>query len=79
MGRQLALVSKMVKSSECRGADRDIFYIETGRYDHHAQVAQGLDREFGELNDALTAFVSELKAQGKWEDVTVVVSSDFGR
>jgi len=44
-----------------------------------ANVLQRLDREFTELDDALNAFVEEMKAQGKWDDVTIVVSSDFGR
>jgi len=44
-----------------------------------ANVLQQLDKQFTELDDALNAFVEEMKAQGKWDDVTIVVSSDFGR
>lgn len=69
----------MIEASGCRGSDRDIFYIETGMYDHHSGVVQGLQKEFSELNDALNSFVTELKSQGKWQDVTVMVTSDFGR
>lgn len=79
IGRQLRMVAKMSDSTDCRGADRDIFYIETGSYDHHANLKSGLDREFGRLNEALSAFVSEIKAKGKWDDYTIVVSSEFGR
>ena len=79
VGRQLSLVSKIIKSNECRGADRDLFYIETGKYDHHKDTLAGLDNEFSLLNEALTSFVAEMKDQEKWDDVTIVVSSDFGR
>jgi hypothetical protein len=34
LGRQLRLVAGLTGSNECRGADRDIYYIETGMYDH---------------------------------------------
>jgi hypothetical protein len=34
LGRQLRLVAGLTSSNECRGADRDIYYIETGMYDH---------------------------------------------
>jgi uncharacterized protein (DUF1501 family) len=40
---------------------------------------KALDREFTELDHALSAFVAEMKAEEKWDDITVVVSSDFGR
>jgi len=79
VGLQLKRVAQMIEASGCRGSDRDVFYIETGMYDHHSDVVQGLQKEFSELNDALNSFVIELKSQGKWEDVTVMVTSDFGR
>lgn len=79
IGRQLRMAAKMSDSSDCRGADRDIYYIETGSYDHHANLIPSLDREFGELNEALNAFVSEIKAKGRWDDYTIVVTSEFGR
>jgi uncharacterized protein (DUF1501 family) len=31
------------------------------------------------LDDALDAFSREMKAQGVWDNVTVVTTSDFGR
>ena len=31
------------------------------------------------VNGALTSFVSEMKAQGIWDNITVVVGSEFGR
>ena len=79
LGQQLLLVSKLVKSNECRGVDKDVFYVEMGQFDHHFGIKDSLDTKFIELNDALDSFVSELKTQGKWDDTTIVVSSEFGR
>ena len=55
--------------------------IETGRYDHHRSVIDGLKYELDILNGGLEAFVNEIKSlpDGIWNDVAVVVTSDFGR
>lgn len=71
----------MIASKDCRGSNRDVFFIETGNYDHHAQLESSLQREFKELNEALKTFVKEIKSlpDNPWDDLAVVVSSDFGR
>ena len=60
---------------------RDVFYVETGNYDAHADVISGLEREFESLNNGLNSFVNEMKnlPGNVWEDVVLVFSSDFGR
>ena len=50
-----------------------------GNFDFHSDLAVGLDLKFVDLNAALKAFVSEMKSQKRWDDVTIVVTSDFGR
>ena len=42
-------------------------------------MMSSLKTKFNEMNNAFQSFVTEMKNQGKWDDVTVVVSSDFGR
>ncbi len=79
LGRQLKLVSKLVQSNDCRGSDRDIFYVENGGWDHHSRLHYFQEFKFIELNDALNSFVNELKSHDKWVDTTIVVTSDFGR
>ena len=69
----------MIASSDCRGAERDIFYVEVNGYDHHSKMMEQLNIRFMQLNDALDSFVSELQDQGKFDDVAIVVTSDFGR
>ena len=39
----------------------------------------GLSERLKEVNDALSAFTDEMKARNVWDDVTTVITSDFGR
>ena len=78
-GQQLELIAKVIASNECRGSSRDIFYVETGNFDHHSYVLSNLEREFDLVNDGLASFVDEMKSLDVWDKVTVVVTSDFGR
>ena len=48
-------------------------------HNHCRNVLKALHREFTILDGAWNAFVAEVKAQEKWDDVTIVVSSDFER
>jgi uncharacterized protein (DUF1501 family)/uncharacterized protein (DUF1800 family) len=79
MGIQLKRASQLIASHECRGSDRDVIYIKSGGYDHHANVIPNLRNQLNRLNAGLTAFVNELKAQDNWDDTVIVISSEFGR
>ena len=79
IGKKLELVAKMIGSQDCRGSERDVFYLEDSTYDHHSKMMEKLDDKFLHLNEALDIFVSEMKKEDKFEDVTIVVSSEFGR
>lgn len=75
----LKAIAQMVGSSECRGSERDLFYIEYASFDHHKKMIEELANKLFDLNTILESFVDEMKAQGLWDQVTIVVSSDFGR
>jgi uncharacterized protein (DUF1501 family) len=79
IGYQFRMLSKLVKSRAVRGVDRDVFYTEYGGWDHHAGQISGLQNNFRELNKSLNLLVTELKLQGVWNDVTIVIASEFGR
>ncbi len=55
------------------------FYLQLPSFDHHFNVVSNLGSELYKLNIGLNLFVNEMKAQGVWDKVTVVISSDFGR
>ncbi len=77
--RKLKATAQMIGSGACRGSDRDLFFLQAGSWDHHSDVHYHLNEQLTSLNEGLEVFVEEMKAQNVWDDVTVVVSSDFGR
>ena len=79
IAQQFAMVSKLIQTRDLRGSDRDFFYTSFGSWDHHYNLKANLRPMFARLNNALGLLVQELKRQGAWNDVTVVVTSDFGR
>ncbi len=81
IGRQLELVAKMITSKDCRGSNRDIFHIPTGKFDHHSDLISNLEVQFEMLNEGLSSLVSEIKSlpNDVWKNVVIAVSSDFGR
>ena len=56
-----------------------VYYASQGGFDTHAGQINAHDRLMGELNDALIAFVADLKQQGNFERVLLLTFSEFGR
>lgn len=79
LGRQFAAVSKLMKTKDSRGKDRDMFFVERSGFDHHSVLEDDLDPLFEELDEALSAFKSEMVASDLWNSVTVILVSEFGR
>ena len=79
MGNRLKLIAQLIAARETRLVDRDFFFIPFDGFDSHNDVGLSLEKRFEELNDALEAFVTELKLLGVWDNVTIVQTSDFGR
>jgi uncharacterized protein (DUF1501 family) len=76
---QFEAISKMIKSKNARGVDREVFYVDWGGFDTHADMLTALNDRAVEMNDALGSFVTEMKAQGRWNDVVVLFVSEFAR
>ena len=76
---ELKAVSKLIKNKDVRGVDRDIFYVDHDGFDTHSDMISGLGDRANEINDALGSFVTEMKAQGRWDEVVVVFVSEFAR
>lgn len=80
LGRQLRTVAMAMKTRDTRGTDRDVFNVRIGSFDHHVQIAEPLRERLSTINDALEAFVVEMRDyQGLWDDTVVVVVSEFAR
>jgi uncharacterized protein (DUF1501 family) len=78
-GAKLKIVASLISTQKKRGNDRDVFYLTMGSWDHHSELKIGLSANFVKLNDALTAFYNEMVAQGVWDGLTIVVTSEFSR
>jgi len=79
LDQKLSLLSRLIKGRAERGVTRDFFFAERIGFDHHSEAVSLLGGSFAEVDDALDSFSKEMKSQGNWDDVTVVVVSDFGR
>jgi uncharacterized protein (DUF1501 family) len=76
---QFQTISKLIKTKTTRGVDRDAFYVEIGGFDTHSDMIDVLNRKAIVINEAFHSFVSEMKAQGRWNDVVVLFVSEFAR
>ena len=52
---------------------------EENGFDTHNDYRELVNQKFGTINTALENFVTEMKAQGIWNDVVILTISDFGR
>lgn len=57
----------------------EIAYIRRGGFDTHSNQAATLNTLLTELNSGLDAFVVNMKAKGLWDNLIVVIFSEFGR
>lgn len=79
IGNDLKLVSRMIKARNDRQVERDVFVVGYGSFDSHRDLKESHDRLFEQTNNALESFVSEMKNQDLWNDITLIATSEFGR
>ena len=72
-------VSKLILTHQERGSDRDIIFLEVGGWDHHEQLKENLSYNLQELNKVIDTFQKEMESQDMWNQVTMVVTSEFAR
>jgi uncharacterized protein (DUF1501 family) len=79
LSQQFATVAKMIKTRDVRGSDRDIFYVEQSGYDTHGDLLLFFEELTNTLNQGIEEFKNEMINQGRWNDVTIVMVSEFAR
>ena len=77
--QQLQQVAKLVNVSSQLRTERGAYFVRVGGFDTHSDNGGTLEEKFAEIDAALRAFVNEMKSQGRWDDVTVLSASEFGR
>ena len=73
------MISRLLQTRETRRADRDMVFFRPGFWDHHGNLKLELSNELTELQEGLRGLVADLKYHGLWDDVAIVIASDFGR
>ena len=68
-----------LKNKNIRGVDRDVFYVEAYGFDTHSNMITDLADRGNEINDALGSFATEMKAQGRWDEIILFFVSEFAR
>lgn len=75
LGRSFQTISTLIQSD----VNTKVYYVSLGSFDTHINQEGQQKRLFTEMSDALTAFVKDMKANGRFEDVLITTFSEFGR
>ena len=75
LGANMRTIAAMIMG----GLSTRIYYTDQGGFDTHSRQRPGHDKLMTELNDAVSAFYKDLKAQGQAERVLTFTASEFGR
>lgn len=79
IGEQFEQVAKVLAGGQQTKEERATFVVELGGWDHHTNAVEAMNGQMAEVNAAVEAFSTELKAQGIWDDVAVITYSEFAR
>lgn len=72
-------ISRVMAGGEDLDIDRLTFTISKGGFDAHFDTEEQLAEPLVDVDTSLESFVAEMKAQGKWNEVVVVIGSEFAR
>ena len=76
---QLAASLNVIARMIAGGLPTRVYYASQGGFDTHAGQMNAHERLMGELNEAIAAFVADLKQQGNFNRVLLMTFSEFGR
>ena len=75
LGKNLKTISSLILSD----INTKVYYVSLGSFDTHVNQENQQKRLFTELNDAIGAFVKDLKSNNRFQDVAIMTFSEFGR
>ncbi|HAV12511.1 MAG TPA: hypothetical protein DCX06_03290 [Opitutae bacterium] len=82
---ELKAVARLITGRECLGNNRQIFFVDLGGFDNHADINGDLPVLLGQLDRAIGAFNAAMKeldtkdANFAYDKVTTFQASDFNR
>ena len=74
-GKNLKTISSLIMSD----INTKVYYLSLGSFDTHVNQENQQKRLFTELNDAISAFVKDLRNNNRFQDVMIMTFSEFGR
>lgn len=78
--KQLKSVARVIKTNtETFKDERNVFKVRISGFDGHEDMVKSLNELMKMVDGALGDFEKEMKAQGLWDSVTIVQTSEFGR
>lgn len=75
LGKNLKTIASLIYSD----INTKVYYVSLGSFDTHINQEQQQQRLFKEMNDAVGAFMKDLKANNRFNDVLFFTFSEFGR
>jgi uncharacterized protein (DUF1501 family) len=75
LGNSLKTIASLIYSE----INTKVYYVSLGSFDTHINQEAQQQRLFTEMNDAVKAFVKDLKTNNRFEDVLFFTFSEFGR
>jgi len=75
LGKSLKTIASLIAG----GINTSVYYLNLGSFDTHVNQAAQQQRLLTELNDAVEAFVKDMKLQNRFNDVLMMSFSEFGR
>jgi uncharacterized protein (DUF1501 family) len=79
IGKRLKTIVKFIAGRETNQNKRPIFYVKMNGFDTHQNLLADHEILMEELNNALSALNTSLKAQGDFDSVLTFCGSEFGR
>jgi uncharacterized protein (DUF1501 family) len=75
LGKDLKTIASLILSD----INTKVYYVSLGSFDTHAGQEAQQKRLFDELNEAIKAFTTDMKSNGRFDDVLMMSFSEFGR
>jgi len=75
IGKRMKTIGSLIVS----GAETCVYYVSHGSFDTHVNQQDRQNKLLEQLDEALDALVSDLKANGRFDDVLIMTFSEFGR
>ncbi len=79
LGQQLKSISRMIAGRAVSTNYRPVFYVQMGGFDTHQNILIDHPELLTEVDNALGAFKSALKAQGDFDSVLTYCGTEFSR